>query len=470
MPFALRFSRGTLLIEPLASGGDRIGEGSPWIPRPSAGRWTWDPRIPTWRCDAIHYSGIRESILAEGIEDAVPSWAPVPWIHDRIHPLRPEQRDAVDAWMSTRRGVLVMPTGTGKTEVALSIMRQTAVSTLVVSPVRDLMYQWHERIRRSLGYDAGIIGDNVFDCRPVSVTTYDSAAIHMERLGDRFALIVFDECHHLPGSFYREAAIMSAAPMRLGLTATPDRFDGRHADLDGLIGPIVYRLELDQVRGRTLADYDVVRIPVHLSRDEQRRYDDLSRQIRRYMSERRRDEPAFSFEDLCADSGADPAARGAQKAFYAKRSIEDRAEEKLRVLEDLFRLHQGARVLVFTGSNVMAREVSRRFLVPCLLHHCGKRERSEILEGLRSGELTVLVTNRVLDEGVDLPEAKVAVVIGGLASARQAKQRLGRVLRRRGNERAVLYEVVCAETTEEERSRKRRRSDAYPRTRHRPSR
>ena len=79
----------------------------------------------------------------------------------------------------------------------------------------------------------------------------------------------------------------------------------------------------------------------------------------------------------------------------------------------------------------------------------------------------MLVANQVLDEGVDIPAAKVAVVIGGKGSIRQAKQRLGRILRRQGDERAVLYEVVCAETREETRSRLRRKSDAYVRTSHR---
>ncbi len=75
------------------------------------------------------------------------------------------------------------------------------------------------------------------------------------------------------------------------------------------------------------------------------------------------------------------------------------------------------------------------------------------------------MANRVLDEGVDLPEVKVAVVIGGTASSRQAKQRLGRILRQSGNARAVLYEIVCADTNEEKRSRLRRGSDAYQGTR-----
>jgi superfamily II DNA or RNA helicase len=85
-----------------------------------------------------------------------------------------------------------------------------------------------------------------------------------------------------------------------------------------------------------------------------------------------------------------------------------------------------------------------------------------VLEGFAAGTFQVLVANRVLDEGIDVPAAKVAIVIGGQASTRQAKQRLGRILRKSGDARAVLYEVVCRDTKDEERSRTGRRSDAYP--------
>jgi superfamily II DNA or RNA helicase len=185
------------------------------------------------------------------------------------------------------------------------------------------------------------------------------------------------------------------------------------------------------------------------------------------MLARRSADPQFRWQDVYTGAHVDPVARAALKAFQEKRSIEDRAVEKLRVLEDLFRLHAGEPVIVFTGSNAMARDVSLRFLIPCLLSHCGKRERLDILQGLEAGVYPALVANRVLDEGVDLPEVKVAIVIGGLTSVRQAKQRLGRVLRRSGNQRAVLYEIVTEETAEVQRSRRRRRSDAYQGTRHR---
>lgn len=327
------------------------------------------------------------------------------------------------------------------------------------------MYQWHRRILEGLGYDAGIVGDSVHRVLPVSVTTYDSAWIHMEKFGNRFGLIVFDESHHLPGPLRRDAAIQSAAPLRLGLTATPQRSDGRHVDLEWLIGPTVYELPLSAVRGATLADYEVVRVPVHLTDDEQRRYDRLSRQLRDYLVRRRQGDAKFTWETLCREMMHSPEARRMHRAYLAKMAIEDRAEEKLRILEDLFRLHAGEPVLVFVGSNAMARDVSVRFLVPCLLSHTRKQERLDYLRGLESGVYPALVANQVLDEGVDLPEVKTAIVIGGQASTRQARQRLGRILRRSGNARAVLYEVVCVETGDEDRSRQRRSDDAYSRTR-----
>ena len=457
----LAFSGGTLVLEGMPREEvSRVFGATPWV---------WDSRVGAWRCDAIEYAAISERLRRKAAmhEDNVAAWRPVRWPRVEMHRLRAEQKAAVGAWNRTRRGCIVMPTGTGKTEVALSIMAEASVATLVVAPVRDLMYQWHRRILAALRYDAGIVGDNVFRVRPISATTYDSACIHMEKLGNRFGLIIFDECHHLPGPIRRDAARMSAAPMRLGLTATPERSDGRHVDLDELIGPICYEMPISAAKSRALADYQVVRIPVHLCAEEQVRYDRLSGEVRRYMTARRKTDPNFTWEDLCAETGKTPEARRAMKAYFAKKSIEDRAEEKLRVLEDLFRLHGGEPCMVFTGSNAMARDVARRFLVPCLLSHCGKKERLEVLQGLEDGTYPALVANRVLDEGVDLPEVKVAIVIGGMASSRQAKQRLGRILRKSGNARAVLYEVVSSGTGEEGRSRRRRDSDAYEKILHR---
>jgi len=457
----LTFDRGTLVLSVCDASIDLNLRGD---------GWEWDARIPAWRRFAIDYSRIRAELRQRpgaAFMDAVPPPARVAWPAADLPALRPEQEQALAAWRDAKgRGLIVMPTGTGKTEVALAAMFRTRVSTLIVAPIRDLMHQWHQRILRRLGYDAGIVGDSAFNLRSITVATYDSAYLHMAEMGDRFGLIVFDEAHHLPGSRYRDAALLCTAPFRLGLTATPERADGRERDLDHLIGPTVYRQEISEARGRTLAEYDIVRVPVTLDEDEQVRYEAAGRIVRAFLvGKRANGSSGYGWHDLCAESGKDPGARKAQNAYFLRKSIEDRAAEKLRVLEDLFRLHAGERVIVFAGSNAMAMDVSRRFLVPTILSHSRKKERRVVLEGFAAGTFPVLVANRVLDEGVDVPAAKVAIVIGGQASTRQAKQRLGRILRRSGAARAVLYEVVCRDTNDEERSRKRRRNDAYLRVR-----
>jgi len=458
-PISLSFNRGTLLLAGV--GREKLPE----IFGPSV--WAWDNRVGALRCDAIHYAVIRAALAEQFgplLSDEVPNPCGVYWPKVKLPKLRSNQIEALEAWSKAGcRGQIIMPTGTGKTEVALAAMARKKIASLVVAPVRDLMYQWHRRILAAFDYDAGIVGDGLSNIKPITVTTYDSAYIHMTRMGADFGLLIFDEEHHLPGKCRREAAILSDAPMRLGLTATAERSDGLHKDLDWLIGPVAYHMPFKEAEGSTLAHFDVVRIPVTLNQREQTTYDRCSRAIRHFILSRRKEQPSYTWQDLCKESGSDPQARHSQKAYYLKNSIESRAAEKLRVLEDIFRLHKGQQILVFTGSNAMAIEVSRRFLVPTILSHTRKRERLAVLENFAKGAFPVLVANRVLDEGIDVPEAKVAVVIGGQGSARQAKQRLGRILRRTGSARATLYEVVCENTKEVQRSRERRRSDAYER-------
>lgn len=460
-PSYLDFQNGTIVLSDWSQQAVRTIFGD--------GIWSWDQRTNNWRASAIAYPQIRAllQINAYGTIDRVSQWQPVVFSKVQLHPLRPEQQEAVAAWSQSKRGVVVMPTGTGKTEVALRTMADQGTSTLIVAPIRDLMYQWHRRILDCLGYDAGIIGDNIYNVKPISVTTYDSACIHMPVLGNRFRFLIFDECHHLPGPIRCDAARMSIAEMRLGLTATLERGDRRHTLLENWIGPTIYSLNISQAKGNSLADYDVFRVAIQLNNRERQRYDLLSETVSSYVYKRRQEDPSFSWKTLCGETQSGSESGGIMRAYREKQAIEDRAEDKLRVLEDLFRLHYGVPMIIFAGSNAMARDVSRCFLIPCLLNHCGKAERIDYLEGLRDGVYPAIVANQVLDEGVDLPAVKIAVVIGGLASTRQAKQRLGRILRRRGDERAILYEVVANNTNEANRSRKRRKSDAYSGTRNR---
>jgi superfamily II DNA or RNA helicase len=441
---AVRFDRGLLVSPVRADSIDDI--------------WRYDPRRGEWVTDASN-----NARLGVPFGDDAAAWQRLTFSRTKIPPLREEQLAATQAWSRTRQGVIVMPTGTGKTEVAFEIMRQVQSHTLFVVPTRALAYQLAGRIEATFGLDVGFIGDHTYRLRPVSVTTYESACIKMERVGDYFKLLIFDECHHLTGNLRLDAARMSAAPLRLGLTATPGRTSaGIPRPFEDLIGPICFELPLSVVRGKDLADYEIKRIPVFLTDDEQNHYDALGKLIREHMAEHKRVDPRYGWENVSRNTARDPEARHVFLARFKRRSIEESAVAKLDVLEDLFRKHS-QQVVVFTGANVMARMVSTRFLIPCLLAHSSRAEREEVLDGYLRGEYKAVVANRVLNEGVDIPNAKVGIIIGGTASEDAAVQRLGRILRKKTGQDATLYEVVCAGTTEEERSRKRRKSDAYKR-------
>ena len=123
-------------------------------------------------------------------------------------------------------------------EPAVLLIAEVKRPALIHVPTIDLMHQWHSVLTTHLGGDIGLLGGGYKELRDITVTTYDSALLHATARGNRFGFAIFDECHHLPGDQYRFAAISSIAPFRLGLTATPERADGRHIMLDSLLGPI----------------------------------------------------------------------------------------------------------------------------------------------------------------------------------------------------------------------------------------
>lgn len=479
-PLSLRFDRGSLRLD---------APRSTRVPR----YLTWDDRVGAWRTEALRYLLVREDAAAYHftLDDQAPRFFDCPTLRPGLPRLRPDQQAAVEAWeRAGGRGVIVKPTGTGKTEIALAIIARHGISALIVVPLRDLMYQWQRRIRQGLGVEAGILGDGRREVWPITVTTYDSAYIHMKEIGNRFRLIVYDEAHHLPAPTLRESALDCLAPMRLGLTATPWRADGADRLLEDLIGPVVYQEEIAQARGRTLAGYNLVRVPIYLSEEEQDEFDALSWRIRAYVARHRKEAAGkasgaggtgerapdgratprahaagtalFDWtRDLVSRSRGDPDAKAILRAYHRKLALIHRSAEKMRVLEDIFRLHPDDQVVIFTASNRMALDVSARFLIPALTAHSDKRERNRVLDLFASGRLRALAACEVLNEGWDAPAVKVGVVLGGEKGPREAVQRLGRLLRRSGDRAARLYEVVVQESPDVARARRRGRSDAF---------
>ncbi|MEM8810303.1 MAG: DEAD/DEAH box helicase, partial [Cyanobacteria bacterium P01_G01_bin.38] len=376
----------------------------------------------------------------------------------------PHQTEALQAWVQAGwRGVVVLPTAAGKTYLAQLAMQATPRSTLITVPTLDLMHQWYAHLEAAFPQvEVGLLGGGSRDRTPILVATYDSAAIHAESLGNRYGLLICDECHHLPSDFNRVIAEYAVAPYRLGLTATPERADGRHGDLDTLLGPVVYRKTAAELSGQALAPYQIVQLRVQLSATERARYSELIQQRNDFLQQSNIWlGSAEGWKRFVQMSARSQQGRRAMLAHRAAKSIALGTEGKLAVLENLLSQHYPDRTIVFTNDNATVYRISQDFLIPAITHQTPVKERHAILQNFRSGAYKTLVVSHVLNEGVDVPEARVAVLLSGTGSTREYIQRLGRILRKGdGNKLALLYEVIAEETTEENISSRRRQKAA----------
>ncbi len=321
--------------------------------------------------------------------------------------------------------------------------------TLVVVPTIDLLEQWERELETEFRVPIGRFGGGEQRREAITVSTYDSAYLKADSIGDRFGLVVFDEVHHLGGEGYREIGRLLAAPARLGLTATFERPDGAHEVIEDIVGPLVHRVGTDELAGDHLAAYDVKRLEVDLTADEREAYERNQETFTNYLAKSNiRMQSGSDYQELVKRSGNDPAAREACSRASAPR---DRVRERgqTRGPRGILADHRGERTIVFTAHNDLAYDVSERFLIPTITHQTAAAERREILERFRDGTYTRIATSNVLDEGVDVPDASVAVVLSGSGSEREFTQRLGRILRPSAEtDRALLYEVVTADTSE----------------------
>jgi len=424
---------------------------------------SWDTREKCFRLPASAYADavlwfrarkipVTDEARAYGVLDIIPTARHEPF---------PYQREALDAWAASRfRGVVVLPTGAGKTYVATMAIASRQRSTLVVVPTLDLLNQWYDILAAAFKRSIGIVGGGYYELQDITVTTYDSAHLHMERFGNKFGLIVFDECHHLPSPSYQLAAHMSIAPFRLGLTATPERNDGR--GYDDLIGPIVYRKDITELSGEYLASYETERITVPLSPEEREAYDAARGEYINFIrSENIRMSAPDGWSRFLYLSSRSEEGRRAFLGYRKQRSLALAAPGKLDVLARLLHNHRHDRTIIFTEDNATVFTISRRFLVPSITHQTRIKERSAILASFNAGEFTAVVTSKVLNEGVNVPEANVAIVLSGNSSVREHVQRLGRILRKTEEKRARLYELVAENTSEQRVSDRRREHVAY---------
>ena len=331
--------------------------------------------------------------------------------------LRDYQREWVETFLDRRSGVFVGPSGAGKTVAALGALAAVGGETLVLVPSRELAAQWREELLAHTTLSPERIGEyhgGSKDVRPVTIATYQTAGMDRHRsLFDsrEWGLIVYDEVHHIPSRVYRRSADLQSRH-RLGLSATPVREDDREREIFTLIGPPI-GTDWDALFEAGFVQEPEVEIRYVPWADDEARNEYASADGRERF---------------------ELAARNPGKVAEVRRILDDNA---------------GARALVFVDWLAQGEALADALDVPFVSGETRHRERERLFAAFRDGVERTLVVSRVADEGIDLPNADLAVVASGLGgSRRQGAQRAGRTMRPAGS--AIVYVLATRGTREED--------------------
>jgi DNA excision repair protein ERCC-3 len=337
--------------------------------------------------------------------------------------MRPYQRQAADGFWHGGSGVVVLPCGAGKTIVGAAAMARAGATTLILVTNTVAARQWRDELLRRTSLSDNEIGEysgSVKEIRPITIATYQVLTVrrkgiypHLELLDARdWGLVVYDEVHLLPAPVFRMTADLQAR-RRLGLTATLVREDGREGDVFALIGPKRFDAPWKDIEAQGwIAPADCVEVRVSLPEGERMAY-----------------------------AVAEPDER------YRLASC---TPVKDGVVERLIARHTGEPTLVIGQYLDQLDTLAGRLDSPLITGATTVRERQRLFGAFRSGEIPLLVVSKVANFSIDLPEASVAIQVSGTFGSRQEEaQRLGRLLRPKGDGRtAHFYTVVSRDTVD----------------------
>jgi superfamily II DNA or RNA helicase len=445
----LSYDRGTILVYGLA--GD-----SPLVRLPGL---RWDHRVGCHRAAGWRHADLVGALrrrgeaftndVLSGRDDPLPGWPPLE--------LRPYQQAALAAWQTGgMNGVLVLPTGSGKTRLACAAIAATGARALCLAPTRALVQQWRGELGQLSGLEIGCFGDGQQELRPVTAATFESAFRHMAALGHHFELLVVDEVHHFGHGGRDEALELCAAPLRMGLTATAPT--GVAADrIQQLVGPRIFELTVRDLAGQYLAELELIVMRLALTPEERAEYQREVTAFRTGLGCCGRLPSPSDWGPFVRAAAESPEGRVALRAWRRARQLLGLTAAKRAAVGALLAQHRQQKVLIFTADNQSAYAIAREQLVMPITCEIPKNERERALEKFKRGTLRVLVSARVLNEGIDVPDAEVAIVVGGALGQREHVQRVGRLLRPAPGKRALVYELVTSCTREVRQSADRRR-------------
>ena len=335
--------------------------------------------------------------------------------------LRDYQRQAVDGFWDGGSGVVVLPCGAGKTLVGAAAMARAGATTLILVTNTVAGRQWkRELLARTTLTDEeiGEYSGERKEIRPVTIATYQVMTRkskgeyrHLELFDSRdWGLVIYDEVHLLPAPVFRMTAELQSR-RRLGLTATLVREDGREGDVFSLIGPKRYDAPWRDIEQQGwIAPAECVEVRVTLTDAERMGY----------------------------------AVSDAEERYR----VASTARTKLNVVRAILDRHPGEPTLVIGAYLEQLDELGEVLACPVIQGSTKNREREALYDAFRRGEVPRLVVSKVANFSVDLPEASVAVQVSGTFGSRQEEaQRLGRLLRPKGDGRqAWFYSVVARDT------------------------
>jgi len=424
---------------------------------------TPDSRTNYLYSNGINYKKITEYLNGKNIkyDDRVLDLLPLNDLPKIKVKLRDYQLEAIENWCLEKMGSIVLPTGAGKTIIGLKIIEIVNSPTLIIVPTLDLIKQWTKILSRNFDIEIGNIGGGIENIQPITVSTYDSAYIKAAWIGNKFLLIVFDEVHHLPAPSYRLIAETFVAPYRLGLTATIEREDHLEQDFPYLIGKSTFQITAKELaENKYLANYIIERKKTFMSSEEYLKYKESMtiyytclKKIGLNMNSNN------AFKRLIMMSTNNTMARRALVARNNAIDIALNSRSKINEIRKILGENKDIKTIIFTQHNKLVYEISNDFLIPFITHKSSKEEREDVLTGFKDGRYKAIVTSKVLDEGIDVPDAQLGILVSGTGSSREFIQRLGRLLRpKNDNNEARLIEIISSGTSETVTSERRHRN------------